>query len=51
MKSEKFDRLLSEIRNEQVDEQVVARAGEHVWKFIAGAAPTADLSAHTLRSC
>ena len=51
MKNEKFDRLLAEIRNEQVDDQVVARAGERVWKSIAGAAPTADLSAHTLRSC
>ncbi len=51
MKNEKLDRLLSEIRNENVDEQVVARAGERVWKSIAGAAPTADRSAHTLRSC
>ncbi len=51
MKNEKFDRLLSEIRNEQVDDQVVAQAGERVWKSIAGAAPSADLSAHTLRSC
>jgi hypothetical protein len=51
MKKEKFDWLLAEIRNEQVDDQVVARAGERVWKSIAGAAPTADLSAHTLRSC
>ena len=51
MKNEKFDRLLSEIRNEQVDDQVVAQAGERVYKSIAGAAPTMDLSAHTLRSC
>ena len=51
MKNEKFDRLLSEIRNEHVDDQVVAQAGERVWKSIAGAAPTADLSTHTLRSC
>ena len=51
MKNEKFDRLLSEIRNEQVDEQVVAQAGERVWKSIAGTAPSAELSAHTLRSC
>src|ERR1700686_3160928 len=51
MKNEKFDRLLSEIRNEQVDEQVIARAGERVWKASAGAAPSADLSAHTLRNC
>jgi FecR protein/Protein of unknown function (DUF3352)/Putative zinc-finger len=51
MKNEKFDRLLSEIRNEQVDDQVVAQAGDRVWKSIAGAAPSADLGAHTLRSC
>ena len=51
MKNEKFERLLSEIRNEQVDDQVVAQAGERVWKSIAGAAPPADLSAHTLRGC
>ena len=51
MKNEKFDRLLSDIRNEQVDDQVVALAGERVFKSIAGAAPSAGLSAHTLRSC
>ena len=51
MKNEKFDRLLSEIRNEQVDDQVVAQAGERVWKSIAGAPSDADLSTHTLRSC
>ncbi len=51
MKNEKFDRLLAEIRNEQVDDQVVAQAGERVWKSIAGASSTADLSAHTLRGC
>ena len=28
MKNEQFDRLLSTIRNEQVDDQVVAQAGE-----------------------
>jgi hypothetical protein len=51
MKNEKFERLLSEIRNEQVDDQVVAQAGERVFKSIAGTAPTADLSMHTLRTC
>ncbi len=39
MKNEKFERLLSDIRNEQVDDQVVAQAGERVCKSIAGAAP------------
>ena len=48
MKNEKFDRLLSEIRNEQVDDQVVAQAGERVWKSITGTDPAADLSTHTL---
>lgn len=51
MKNEKFERLLSDIRNEQVDEQVVAQAGERVFRSIAGAAPAADLSSHTLRGC
>lgn len=51
MKNEKFERLLSEIRNEQVDDKVVAEASERVWKSIAGAAPSADLSTHTLRNC
>ena len=37
MKNEKFDRILSDIRNEQVDDQVVAKAGERVWKSITGA--------------
>jgi FecR-like protein/uncharacterized protein DUF3352/putative zinc finger protein len=51
MKNEKFDRLLSEIRNEQVDDKIVAQAGERVLKSIAGAAPSMYLSAHTLRTC
>ena len=51
MTNEKFDRLLSGIRNEQVDDRVVAQAGERVWKSIAGNAPVAELGAHTLRSC
>ena len=51
MKDEKFERLLSEIRSEQVDDKVVAEAGGRVFKSIAGTAPTADPSAHTLRSC
>jgi hypothetical protein len=51
MKNEKFERMLAEIRNEQVDDQVVTQAGARVWKSIAGNAPAADLNAHTLRSC
>ena len=42
MKNEKFDRLLSTIRNENVDEKVVAQAGNRVWKSMAESAPVAD---------
>ena len=52
MKNEKFDRLLSTIRNESVDVAVVAQAGDRVWRSIAEAAPrAAAASAHILRSC
>ena len=50
MKNEKFDRMLSQIRNERVDEEAVARAGDRVWNSLAGS-PSADLSTHKLRSC
>jgi hypothetical protein len=50
MKNKDFDHLLSGIRNEQVDDQVVEQAGERVWKSVA-AAPAANLGAHTLRTC
>jgi len=50
MSDKKFDRLLSEIRNEHVDEQLVSQAGERVWNSISGS-PTAALSIHKLRSC
>lgn len=46
----KFDRLLSDIRNEHVDDQVLSEAGERVWKSIA-ASPSAELATHKLRSC
>jgi hypothetical protein len=51
MKNEKFERLLSTIRNEHVDDKVVAQAGERVRNSIAGGSATADLSTRTLRSC
>ncbi|HYM74748.1 MAG TPA: FecR domain-containing protein [Candidatus Dormibacteraeota bacterium] len=51
MKDEKFDRLLLSIRNEEVDQKAVDKAGERVWNAIAGASPTVDLNSHTLRSC
>jgi hypothetical protein len=50
MKNEKFDRMLSAIRNEQVDDKVVAQAGERVWTSLAKT-PVADLSTRKLRSC
>src|SRR5215471_3093860 len=50
MKDEKFDDLLSAIRNERVDDKLVAHAGERVWSKIAGA-PSANHTWQTLRSC
>ena len=49
MKDQKFDRLLSEICNEPIDDQVVSQAGDRVWKAIA-ASPATDLGG-ALRSC
>jgi len=49
MKDDKFEMLLSNIRNEHVDDEVVAQAGERVWKGIAGT--PADVAAHPFRSC
>ena len=51
MKNEEFDGLLSAIRNEHVDDRVVAQASERVRNSIAGTSATADLSTRTLRSC
>ena len=51
MKNEKFDRLLSTIRNASVDEKVVAQARDRVWKSIAKAAPATPASPHILRTC
>jgi hypothetical protein len=50
MKNDKFDELLSTIRNEHVDDAIVAQAGERAWTSIAGAS-AAELSARKLRSC
>src|SRR5205807_5798292 len=50
MSDKKFDRLLSEIRNEHVDDQVISGAGKRVWSSIT-ASPAADLGMHTLRNC
>jgi hypothetical protein len=50
MNDDRFESLLSRIRNEQIDDSVVAEAGERVWNSITGA-PAAELSRHTLRNC
>lgn len=50
MKNEKFDRLLSAIRNEQLDDKVVAEASGRVWNSIAGT-PVVGVSTHKLRNC
>ncbi len=48
MSNHKFDQFISDIRHEQVDDQVVAQAGQRVWAAISG--PSA-VSMHKLRSC
>ena len=50
MSDRKFDQLLSEIRNEHVEDQMVSQAGKRVWSSITGSS-TAELSLHKLRSC
>jgi len=50
MSDHKLDRLLSDIRNEHVDDQVVSQAGERVWNSVS-ASPSAALSTHKLRGC
>src|ERR1700723_864777 len=50
MSDHKFDRLLSEIRNQRVDDQVVSQAANRVWSsFTESSAP--ELSTHRLRGC
>jgi len=57
MKNDKFERLLSTIRNENVDEKVVAQARDRVWKSLIDkstleASPAAEQATpHTLRTC
>ncbi len=50
MSDHKFDRLLSEIHNEAIDDRVVAEASDRVWSSIS-ASPAAQFSMQTLRSC
>jgi ferric-dicitrate binding protein FerR (iron transport regulator) len=49
MTDPKFDRLLSEIRHEPIDDQVISQAGDRVWKAIAES-PASDQGG-ALRSC
>ncbi len=51
MKNDKFDHLLSTIRNQHVDDKVVSRASERVWESITGEPSTFDASASRLRNC
>lgn len=51
MKNDNLERLLSNIRNEHVDEAAVARAGERVWAKIADGGAVSDTGMRTLRSC
>ena len=51
MNSEKFDRMLSEIRTEQVDDGAVAQAGQRIWKSITESDPGSGRGTQTLRSC
>jgi hypothetical protein len=48
---DKFNRLLSDIRNQHVDDTTVAQASQRVWKSIAGSPANPDFATGTLRSC
>jgi hypothetical protein len=50
MSDHKFDRLLSEIRNEAIDDRVVAEASDRVWGSIS-ASTSSQVSTQKLRSC
>jgi FecR protein/Protein of unknown function (DUF3352)/Putative zinc-finger len=50
MSDQKFDRLLSEIQNEHVDDKIISQAGDRVWGAMNGS-PVSELSVHKLRSC
>ncbi|HXJ85896.1 MAG TPA: FecR domain-containing protein [Candidatus Binatia bacterium] len=51
MNNDKFDHLLSTIRNESVDEKLVVEASDRVWKSLSDTNPSTHACAHTLRSC
>jgi hypothetical protein len=50
MSDHKFDQLLSEIRNEAIDDRVVAEASDRVWSSMS-ASPSAPFSMQKLRGC
>ena len=50
MSDHKFDRLLSEIRNEAIDDRLVGEASDRVWSSLS-ASPSAQFSMQKLRSC
>jgi hypothetical protein len=50
MKNQEWNRLLSQIREEKVDDAVVSRAGERVWNSIAGSS-SAEMSGLWLQEC
>ena len=51
MSNEKLDRLLSTIRNENVDEKVVVQARDRVWKSMTESASETAATPHILRTC
>jgi hypothetical protein len=51
MKNEQFDRLLSTIRNETVDEKTIAEASDRVWTSIVETASAPIASPRVLRTC
>jgi len=51
MKNDKLDQLLSTIRNEHVDDKVVASAGERVWSALNHEIAAPETSSHMLRAC
>ena len=50
MSNRKFDQFLSDVRNENLEDGVVAQAGGRVWSSISSS-PASELSVHSMRSC
>jgi hypothetical protein len=51
MSNRKFDQLLSDIRNENVDDRAASEAGERVWKSIAAKSAAELGSSRRLQTC